>query len=246
MEFTLLILSFIAGVLTIAAPCTFTLLPVIVGGSLARSSSEKRPSLKRPFIIALSLGVSVIFFTLILKASTSLLGIPTMVWQIISGFIIILLGLSFLVPGFWEKFANSSGLFAKSNQFLGSSFKKTGVSGDVLTGMALGPVFSSCNPTYAFIVAAVLPISFAEGFIYLLTYAIGLSGILLIVTYLGQNVLVKMGWLNDPKGKFKRVIGVLFLIVGIGVASGYDKKFESFIIERGFYDPVSNLEQNLR
>lgn len=241
---TLLILSFLAGVLTVAAPCTFTLLPVIVGGSLARAGAEKKNSWKRPLIISASLGISVIVFTLILKASTALLGIPVMVWQIISGIIIILLGLTLLRPGIWEKLA--SGLYIKSNKFLGSSYQKSGTSGDVLTGLALGPVFSSCNPTYAFIIAAVLPISFAEGFVYLLAYAVGLSGVLLLVTYLGQSVLTKLGWLSDPHGKFKKIVGTLFLIVGLAIATGYDKKLEAYVIERGFYDPISNLEQSLR
>ena len=241
---TLLVLSFLAGALTIAAPCTFTLLPVIVGGSLARSTGTGKSNWKRPMIISASLGLSVIIFTLILKASTALLGIPTMVWQTVSGFIIIGLGITLLKPGIWEKIA--SGLYIKSNKFLGSSYQKSGFMGDALTGLALGPVFSSCNPTYAFIIAAVLPISFAEGFIYLLAYAIGLSGVLLVVTYLGQNVLTKLGWLSDPKGTFKRVVGVLFLIVGLGVLTGYDKKLETYIIDKGFYDPISNLEQSLR
>lgn len=243
---TLLVLSFLAGVLTIAAPCTFTLLPVIVGGSLARSAGEKKPNWKRPFIVSLSLGLSVVIFTLILKASTSLLGIPTMVWQFIAGGIIIGLGITFIKPGIWEVISQKSGLFLKSNRFLGKSTQKSGFSGDVMTGLALGPVFSSCNPTYAFIIAAILPISFAEGFVYLLAYAIGLAGVLLVVSYLSQNILLKLGWLNDASGKFRRAIGLLFIIVGLAIAVGYDKKLETYIIDRGLYDPIANLEQNLR
>lgn len=243
---TLLIVSFLAGVLTIAAPCTFTLLPVIVGGSIVRSGNDKKNSWKRPLIISLSLGLSVIIFTLILKASTSLLGVPTMVWQFIAGGIIIALGLTFLLPSIWEKFAQKTGLVSGSNKLLGRTFTKSGFGGDVATGFALGPVFSSCNPTYAFIIAAVLPISFAEGLVYLVAYAVGLSGVLLIVSYFGQNLVQKLGWLNDPHGKFRKTIGALFIIVGLAVATGYDKKFETFIIERGFYDPVSNLEESLR
>lgn len=243
---TLLILSFLAGVLTIAAPCTFTLLPVIVGGSLARATGERSPGWKRPLIISLSLGLSVIVFTLILKASTALLGIPTMAWQFLAGGIIILLGISFLWPKLWESISQKSGLFILSNKFLGKSANKKGLAGDVMTGLALGPVFSSCNPTYAFIIAAILPISFAEGLIYLLAYAIGLSGVLLVVSYLGQNVLHKLGWLNDPSGTFKKIVGIIFIIVGLAIAGGYDKKLEAEIIERGLYEPVSRLEQNLR
>lgn len=243
---TLLILSFLAGVLTVAAPCTITLLPVIVGGSLARTGEKEADAWKRPFVIALSLGLSVILFTLLLKASTALLGIPTMVWQILAGIIISSLGLSLVLPGLWEKISMKSGLFTESNKFLGKSYARKGIAGDVLTGLALGPVFSSCNPTYAFVVASVLPHSLAEGFIYLIAYVVGLSGVLLLISYLGQSFIQRLGWLQDPEGKFKKIVGIIFITVGIAVTFGYDKKAETFIIDRGLYDPVSNFEQNLR
>jgi cytochrome c biogenesis protein CcdA len=242
----LLALSFLAGILTVAAPCTITLLPVIVGGSLARAGGDKNPDWKRPLIITTSLGISVIIFTLVLKASTALLGIPTMFWQFFAGFIIILLGIIFLRPGLWENISQRSGLFLKSNQLLGKSYQKSGFGGDVMTGLALGPVFSSCNPTYAFVVASVLPRSFTEGIAYLIAYAAGLSGMLLLITYLGQNFIHKLGWLKDPKSKFKKAMGIIFIIVGLGVAGGYDKKVETFIIDRGLYNPISNFEQSLR
>lgn len=142
--------------------------------------------------------------------------------------------------------SQKSGLYEKSNKFLGKSFSKNGFTGDFLTGVALGPVFSSCNPTYAFVVASILPRSFAEGLIYLIAYAVGLSGILLVVSFLGQNILLKLGWLNDPNGKFRKSIGIIFLVVGVSIALGFDKKFEAFIIERGLYDPVSTFEESLR
>ena len=45
---TLLLISFIAGVLTILAPCILPLLPVIVGGSLdGGETSKKRAQLER-------------------------------------------------------------------------------------------------------------------------------------------------------------------------------------------------------
>jgi hypothetical protein len=76
---SLLLLAFVAGVLTIAAPCVLPLLPVIVGGSAARSAADGSVAEKqwyRPVVIAASLAVSVVLFTLILRATTALLGIP--------------------------------------------------------------------------------------------------------------------------------------------------------------------------
>lgn len=245
---TLLILSFIAGVLTVAAPCILTLLPVIVGGTIARGGStdkEQKQLWYRPIIIASSLAVSVILFTLLIKFSTSLLGVPQMVWQVISGIIILLLGINFLKPELWEHIPLVNQLNLGSNKLLGKSYSKKNIGGDVLIGVSLGPVFSSCSPTYALIVASLLPLSFIQGLLYLFVYAIGLAATLLLIAYAGQSVVTKLHWLSNPNGWFRRSIGLIFIVVGLVILFGLDKKFQSFVLDRGWYNPISNLEQRL-
>lgn len=237
----LLIISFVAGVLTAAAPCILPLLPVIVGGTIARGGK----SWYRPLVVTGSLAVSVIMFTLLLKVTAALLGVPTAVWQVVSGIIVIALGVNFLLPVFWEKIALKTGLYGGANKLMGKSFGKKGVAGDALMGFALGPVFNSCSPTYALIVATVLPASFLTGFSYLLAYAVGLAGILLLIAYAGQSAVSKLGWLSNPSGWFRRVIGILFIAVGLSVVFGLDKKLQTFVLEQGWYDPISRLERSL-
>ena len=112
-------------------------------------------------------------------------------------------------------------------------------------GASLGPVFNSCSPTYAIIIAAILPASFIEGFIYLAAYAIGLSLMLLLIAYFGQGLVRKLGWATDPSGWFRKAIGTLFLLVGISLILGLDKEVQTYILENGWYDPIYNLEQKL-
>lgn len=240
----LLILSFIAGVLTVAAPCILPLLPVIVGGSVLDGQDQKK-NWYRPLVIATSLAVSVVLFTLLLKATTTLLGVPQMVWSVISGVIVILLGLNLLFPLAWEKLMIATRLPISSNKLLGKTLGQNGLGKDILTGAALGPVFSSCSPTYALIVAAVLPASFAKGLLYLIAYAIGLASVLLLVAIAGQAAVKKLGWLSNPQGWFRRVMGVLFIIVGLAVLLGIDKKFQTYVLENGWYDPIMRLEERL-
>ena len=228
---TLLILSFIAGILTIAAPCILPLLPVIVGGSIARGKEKnKERDWLRPLVITGSLGVSVIIFTLLLKATTALLGVPQMIWQVIAGVIVTLLGIHFLKPDLWEKIPAVNKLNIGSNKLLGKSFGKKGFVGDALIGLSLGPVFNSCSPTYALVVATVLPVSFAKGLLYLVAYAVGLAGTLLIVAYAGQAAASKLGWLSNPSGLFKKVIGVLFVIVGLSIVFCLYKKLHIYFL----------------
>lgn len=244
----LLILSFAAGILTVAAPCVLPLLPVIVGGSIIGDGTQAAAARRwqRPLVIAGSLAVSVVAFTLLLKATSALLGVPAMVWQVLAGSIVVLLGLQFLWPKLWEAVSLRFNFLGRSHVALGKAERRGGLGGAVATGAALGPVFSSCSPTYAFIVAAVLPVSFLTGLSYLTAYALGMSAALLIIAFLGRAFVDKLGWLADPNGWFKRVVGVLFVIVGLSVAFGLDKQLQAYVLEQGWYDPISGLEERLR
>lgn len=242
----LIVVSLVAGILTVAAPCVLPLLPVIIGGSIVADDADSRRARWRPYVIVASLAISVVAFTLLLKATTALLGIPTQVWQIISGVIVILLGVNLLFPALWESLSTRLGLGARSNRALDASVQRQSVGGDILTGAALGPVFSSCSPTYALIVATVLPVSFAEGLLYVTLYAIGLAIPLLLVALAGRSAARRLGWLADPRGWFRRTMGVLFVIVGIAVIVGADKALQTLILDLGWYDPIADLEGVLR
>lgn len=234
----LLITSVLAGVLTVLAPCTISLLPVIVGGTLSGGSS-----LRRIVTVTASLGLSVILFTILLKASTALIAVPQSFWQGVSGAIIVLLGLAMIFPKLWDAIPGLTSVNKGSNKVLATGYQRQDVAGDVLTGAALGPVFSSCSPTYFLILATVLPRSLAEGFVYLLAYALGLCFALFVVAFAGQKLLERLGVASDPDGWLKRGIGVVFLILGVAIFLGYDKVAEAWAAER-FYD-VTKIEKVL-
>jgi len=237
------IISFVAGVLTVLAPCILPLLPVIIGGVSLEDNNEKKISLKRPLTIIISLIVSIVLFTLLLKATTALLGIPAYVWSIISGGIVLLFGINLLFPVIWEKFMVVSGLTTLTGRLMGASAGKKGVKKDVLLGAALGPIFNSCSPTYALIVAAVLPPSFLLGLGYLIAYSVGLGLMLLLISIFGKILVNKMKWMSNPRGTFQKVIGVIFILVGIFVIFGLDKKVQTYVLENGWYDPIVKIEE---
>jgi len=235
----LFLISFIAGILTILAPCVLPLLPVIVGGSIGEGKS-----LKKAITVTVSLAVSVILFTLLIKASTLLIGIPAEFWKGFSGGIIIAFGLIMLFPGLWEKLPFLSKLSIGGNKILASGYKKKNIWGDVIVGASLGPVFSTCSPTYFLVLAAVLPESFTLGILYLLAYSVGLSLALLAVAFVGQKIVNKVGVVADPHGTFKKVLGIIFILVGIAIITGFDKTLQIKILDAGFFD-VTKIEQKL-
>lgn len=242
---TLLLISFLAGILTTFAPCILPLLPVIIGGGVSKTATRSQ-NLKRGLLIVASLSISVIIFTLLLKATTALLGVPQEVWQIIAGGIVLLLGINYLFPALWQSINMEFGASQRSNTTLYKASANNSKAGTILTGAALGPVFTSCSPTYALIVAAVLPASFFAGMLYLIAYVIGMSLVLLLVIYLGQTLVSKLGWALNEHGVFHKVIGVIFVIVGLAVILGFDKTAQSFLLEKGIYDGTSGFEESFQ
>lgn len=235
---TFFIIAFIAGALTVLAPCILPLLPVIIGSSVTARSKAT------PYVVVGSLALSIIAFTYLLKASTAFVSIPPEVWTYISGGILLIFGITLVFPGLWEAIPGMAKLSASSNKLVGTGYQKKNIWGDVLVGAALGPVFSTCSPTYFVILASVLPVSFALGTLYLVAYVLGLIAVLLPLALLGERFSAKLERFADPKSWFKRSIGVLFVIIGLLILTGVEKKLETAIIGSGFFD-VTQIEQNL-
>lgn len=234
------LLSIVAGFLSVLAPCILPLLPIIIGGSFSETKNRWRP-----YIIIGSLVLSLVAFTLLLRASTILIGIDPQVWSYISGGIVILLGLTMLFPEGWDAIVAKFNVQAKSQGLLGKAGQqKNGTLSAVLTGLALGPVFSSCSPLYAWVIATVIPENFFTGLIYLLGYVIGLSAALLAVALAGGKVIAKIKWMSDPKGLFQRIIATLFILVGFLVITGYDKDIQTYLVDRDFLN-LKTLENSL-
>jgi cytochrome c biogenesis protein CcdA/thiol-disulfide isomerase/thioredoxin len=207
---TLLIIAFFAGVLTVLSPCVLPLLPVIVGGSLAGGTSYRRA-----LTVTISLGVSVFLFTFLLKVSTVFIMVPPSVWNWLSGGILFVVGIFFIFPNLWDLIPGTARANRDSNQLMSKGFMRQNFWGDVLVGAALGPVFSTCSPTYFIVLATVLPVSLALGAADIFSYILGLCLFLLFISFIGQKILDRLNLAADSRGWFKRTIGILFLVIGV-------------------------------
>jgi thiol-disulfide isomerase/thioredoxin len=132
----------------------------------------------------------------------------------------------------------------KSNQVLTKGYQKDSIWGDVIIGASLGPIFSACSPTYFVILATVLPVSLFLGIVYLLAYVLGLSLSLVLIALLGEGIMARVGKVSDPRGWFKKIFGVIFILVAVGIITGYDKKLQISLLDAGFFD-VTKVEQKL-
>lgn len=228
--------------LTVLAPCVLPLLPIIIGGSISGNVRDK----KRPVIIALSLAVSLFVFTILLKVTSLLFNAPPEIFTYISGGIIILLGILTLFPNIYAQVLLKLGVEQKAQQTLNKGYQnKNKYLGPVIIGVALGPVFSSCSPVYAYILATVLPVDFNQAIIYIISYILGLTLVLLLIGYFGQKFVSKIKFASDPKGLFQRCIAILFIIVGLLIITGYDKKFQTWVSTHTPFDIDSVSKQLL-
>lgn len=236
---SLLLISFLAGVLTILAPCVLPLLPVILWASVEDSSDTYRP-----YIIIASLGVSIIIFSLLLKVSTLLTGVHPDVWKTFSWWILVGFWIITIFPELWKKFSTAIWFAGKSNENLGKSAQKKWLLGSILIWMSLWPVFASCSPTYWTILAVILPASIIEWMLNLIAYVLWLAVVLLLIAKLWQKFIVKLKWASNPNGIFKKILWVLFLLVWIAIISGFDKDIETYVLNSWFFD-VTEFEQSI-
>ena len=91
-----------------------------------------------------------------------------------------------------------------------------------------------------------LPVSFAEGVLYIAAYAIGLAAMLLLIALLGRGLVRRLGWLAEPE----RLVppgrsASIFILVGVAVIIGFDKQLQTWILDAGWYDPIAGLEELL-
>ncbi len=228
-------LSFLAGALTVLSPCILPLLPVVLSGAL--STKDKIA----PYVIIGTSALSIILFTLLLKGTSLLLGIPSSAWLVVSGVIIVIVGLTMLFPMIWEKIMLALRIQEKTGSMTAGAGNASGQKKNIILGLSLGPVFTSCSPTYGIVVATVLPANFLQGTAYIVLYALGLSLVLLLIALGGNKIARRLQWFTRPS--FRRIVGAILILTGLAIATGIIKQFEISLVESGI--DLTRFEWNL-
>jgi cytochrome c biogenesis protein CcdA len=234
------LISVLAGILTVLAPCILPLLPVVIGSA---EGGERRVS-RRSLVVIGSLSLSVIIFTLLLKTTTLLIAIPQSFWVFFSGTVLVLVGLAIMFPNVWSRIPYVAKVSSFGNRAIGSGYQKQNHTGDVIIGLALGPVFTTCSPTYLFIIATILPAGLVVGVVYLLGFVLGLALSLLLIAYFGGQLVGRITAHMTTANRVKQLFGILIVVVGLAILTGSDKKLETWILDSG-YGATINFEEGL-
>lgn len=240
MSLALLLASLLAGMMSVLAPCVISMIPAF----MSRGVDGRRA--RSPLFVIGGLAVSIFVFSILLKSSTLLLNVPSSFWSALSGTIVILFGVTMVFPGIWEKAVLATGFNVLAQRNLASSSSERGWRGDILLGASLGPVFSACSPTYALIVASILPAEPIAGVAYLLAYVAGLSLLMWLIVVFGRSLIVRLGWGINPESWFHRILGILLIVVGFMILTGLDKALIAYLVSAGLFDWQIELEELLQ
>ncbi len=235
-SFTMIIIfitSFVAGILTVLAPCVLPVLPIILWGTLNESNY------KRILIIIISFVISIIVFTFLLKVSTVFISIDQKVRKSISGVILILFGIISLFPSVRDALKSWIGI-----KTLSGPKNSKSVWWQILLWASLWPIFTTCSPTYTLIIATILPLSLWTGTLSIVLYALGLWLAVGLIAVFGKTLIRKLHIVSDSDGWFKKTLAILIILTGISIMTGIDKRIETAIIDAGWFG-VTSFEENL-
>ncbi len=228
--------AFLAGILTIAAPCILPMLPIILGASVGQKSRL------RPLFIVLGFVVSFAAASLILSALVTHLGLSQNFIRNIAIIMLVIFAFFMIWPTPFELLtAKLSGFINKASE-VGSSRK--GYSGAFILGLVLGIVWTPCAGPVLGTILTLVATQGSGGMASLLVivYALGAGIPMLAIAYGSQWLTTKVRGLVKYSARLQQVFGVLILLLAIAMYFQYDTVIENKLTA---FFPQSGLEQNL-
>lgn len=213
----LLIIAFLAWILSVLAPCVLPVLPVIFWWSWTDLRMDKAMR------ILWSALVFIFLFTFLLKVSTVFIGISTQTRATISWIIILLYWTTLLFPTLRERLQAK---IPKRSAARPHEWKRW----DIMLGASLGPIFTTCSPTYTVLLATILPQSLAWWTLWIGAYLLGFWWFLYLLLRGWRVLIKKFMHIADTNGWFKKFLGRLLITTGLLIISGYMKQLEARMV----------------
>ena len=197
-----LVLALLAGVITIAAPCTLPVLPILLGASVGQTSKA------RPVMIALGFVLSFSVVALTLSAITRLFDFDPNVLRSTAAILLAGFGLLMLWPAPFEWLASRFGGFTA----VGAAASPSVLGGFVL-GTTLGLVWTPCAGPVLGSILTVIATSkdTAWASALLVTYAVGAAIPMLAIAYGGQAVTARVRSLARAAPRLQQGFGVVVI-----------------------------------
>ena len=206
----------LAGILTIAAPCTLPMLPILLGASIGRTSQL------RPAMIALGFVVSFSAVALLLGALTQAFDFDPNVLREAASVLLLGFGLLMLWPAPFEWL--SIRLNGWLNPGAGSLAQRESALGGLVLGTTLGLVWTPCaGPVLGSILTLVATSrNLAWAGTLLVAYAIGAAIPMLVIAYGGQVATTRVRSLAQISPRLQQGFGVVVIAFALAAYFQYD------------------------
>ena len=221
-----ILIAFLAGILTIAAPCILPLLPILLGTAIGKSNKS------RPLFIVLGFVLVFSAAALFLSFLTSRLGLSTNALRIGAIFVFSLFGIFMLWPAPFELLMSRfNKTFTRANQK--AALLKSNNFGGLILGMTLGLIWTPCaGPVLASVLTLIaLQKDLLSGAILLLAYALGAGVPMLIVSYGGQYVTKRVRLFSKYTRLLQKIFGLIIILLAIAFYLNYDVKIYSLLLQ---------------
>jgi len=227
--FSLLLIAFIGGFLTIAAPCILAVLPIILGSTIGHQNKL------RPVAIVLGLTLSFTGFGVLFTYVTNFFGISSENLRIIALLCLAIFGLALIFPAVFEKIIFHLQQFfqklipSKDPDAEPTVAKEKGVWDGFLVGASLGLVWVPCaGPILgAILTLAVTQADLAKTIVLMLAYSLGAGIPMLIIAYGGNLIIARLKFLKERGEQIKKISGIVLLIGVVFIALGLDVKIQT-------------------
>jgi len=222
-----LLFAILAGILTIAAPCTLPMLPILLGASIGRTSQL------RPAMIALGFVVSFSAVALLLGALTRLFDFDPNVLREAASVLLLGFGLLMLWPAPFEWL--SIRLNGWLNLGAASGMQHESALGGLVLGTTLGLVWTPCaGPVLGSILTLVATSkSLPWASTLLVAYAIGAAIPMLAIAYGGQAATTRVRSLARISPRLQQGFGVVVIAFALAAYFQYDTLIVAWLT--GFY-----------
>jgi cytochrome c biogenesis protein CcdA len=217
--------AFLAGLLSILAPCILPLVPIVVGA--ATSQHRYGP-------VALVGGLTISFLFMGLTVASLGFVLDVTVVRTVGSLVLVGVGLAMLVPALQSQLATASGpLVNWTSQQLHGPLTR-GLSGQFLVGLLLGIVWTPCvGPTLgAASVLAAQGVRMGEVATIMAAFSIGSALPLLLLGFLSREAFAR---LRSPLGIVgwtgKIVLGGALIITGVMILTGADRAVQTILLD---------------
>ena len=211
-----LVFALLAGVVTIAAPCTLPMLPILLGASVGQTGKA------RPAMIALGFVISFSATALLLSAITRIFDFDPNSLRTGAAILLLVFGLLMIWPAPFEWLSiRMSGLI---NTGSGSTAPRPGNIGGLLLGTTLGLVWTPCaGPVLGSILTVVATSKdTAWASLLLVVYAIGAAIPMLAIAYGGQAVTTRVRSIARISPRLQQGFGAIVIAFSILSYFQYD------------------------